>query len=391
MIHALAGLKVLELASFIAGPYCAMMLADQGAEVIKVERPGVGDENRTEPPFINGESAPFMLWNRNKRSVTLDLKTEEDRERLLKLIDEADVLIENYRTGAMERLGLGYDMLSRRNSRLIYASISGYGRTGEFTQKGGFDLVIQGFTGLMAMTGEENAGPHRLPIPVCDIAAGLYLTIGVLTALQAREQTGRGQKIETSLFEAGLSLQLYEAATVFATNAAPAKLGQKHRGVAPYQIFRTADGHITVGVAQQNFWLRLCDLIDRRELLDDPRFTTNALRVANIDQLVPLIEDALSARCGTEWLALLENAGIPCGVIQTTDLALAHPHAIAREMVVAVTHPAAGETRTLGIPIKLSETPGAIRRPAPVLGEHNGEIFEAASAWHACAPDKIGA
>jgi crotonobetainyl-CoA:carnitine CoA-transferase CaiB-like acyl-CoA transferase len=375
MANALKGIKVLELASFIAGPYCAMMLADQGADVIKVERPGVGDENRTEPPFINGESAPFMLWNRNKRSVTLDLKTDEGKAQLLKLVDDADVLIENYRTGAMERLGLGYDELSKRNKKLIYASISGYGRTGEFAEKGGFDLVIQGFTGLMALTGEEKAGPHRLPIPVCDIAAGLYLTVGVLTALQARTHTGRGQKIETSLFEAGLSLQLYEAATVFATDAAPAKLGQKHRGVAPYQIFRTGTDHITIGVAQQNFWLKLCGIIDRRELLEDPRFATNALRVANIDELVPLIEDALAAKPGEEWLELLEGAGIPCGIIQTTDRALAHEHTAVRQMVVQVEHPVAGNTRTLGIPIKLSDTPGAIRRPAPVLGEHNSEVF----------------
>lgn len=381
MAHALTGIKVLELASFIAGPYCAMMLADQGADVIKVERPGVGDENRTEPPFVNGESAPFMLWNRNKRSVTLDLKTEEGKERLLQLIDEADVLIENYRTGAMERLGLGYDVLSKRNSKLIYASISGYGRTGEFAQKGGFDLVLQGFTGLMALTGGEHEGPHRMPIPVCDVAAGLYLTIGVLTALQARERTGMGQKIETSLFEAGLSLQLYEAATVFATNAPPSKLGQKHRGVAPYQIFRARDGHITLGVAQQNFWLKMCDILDRPALLDDPRFRNNALRVENADELALLVEEALAAKSAAEWLELFEAAGIPCGAIQTTDLALSHPHTAFRDMVIPVRHPVAGDTKTLGIPIKMSETPGAIRRPAPVLGEHNEEIFGGASSW----------
>lgn len=375
MTFALSGIRVLELASFIAGPYCAMMLADQGADVIKVERPGTGDENRTEPPFINGESAPFMLWNRNKRSVALDLKSSGDREKLLALVDESDVLIENFRTGAMERLGLDYETLSRRNPRLIYASISGYGRTGEMATKGGFDLVLQGFTGLMALTGGEKEGPHRLPIPVCDIAAGLYLTIGVLTALQARALTGRGQKVETSLFEAGLSLQLYEAATVFATNAPPAKLGQKHRGVAPYQIFKTGTDHVTIGVAQQNFWLRFCDIIERPRLAEDPRFMTNALRVANIDMLVPLIEEALATKPAEYWLAQLEAMGVPCGVIQTTDKALFHDHAKVREMVVPVKHPTAGETRTLGVPVKLSETPGSVRRPAPLLGEHNYEIL----------------
>jgi crotonobetainyl-CoA:carnitine CoA-transferase CaiB-like acyl-CoA transferase len=377
MTQALSGLKVLELASFIAGPYCAMMLADQGADVIKVERPGTGDENRTEPPFINGESAPFMLWNRNKRSVTLDLKDAADKERFLALVDDADVLIENYRTGAMERLGLGFEALSRRNSRLVYASVSGYGRTGEFATKGGFDLILQGFTGLMALTGGEKEGPHRLPIPVCDIAAGLYLSFGVVAALQARERTGKGQHVETSLFEAGLSLQLYEAATVFATDTAPAKLGQKHRGVAPYQIFRTGTDHVTIGVAQQNFWIKFCSILGRPELTDDPRFASNANRVANIDELVPMIEAELAKQPAGHWLAALEEAGVPCGVIQTTDRALFHPHAQFREMVVPVKHPVAGETRTLGVPIKLSATPGAVRKAAPLLGEHNDEILGA--------------
>jgi crotonobetainyl-CoA:carnitine CoA-transferase CaiB-like acyl-CoA transferase len=318
-----------------------------------------------------------MLWNRNKRSVTLDLKNAADRERFLALVDDADVLIENYRTGAMERLGLGFEALSRRNPRLVYASVSGYGRTGEFATKGGFDLILQGFTGLMALTGGEKEGPHRLPIPVCDIAAGLYLSFGVVAALQARERTGKGQHVETSLFEAGLSLQLYEAAAVFATGTAPAKLGQKHRGVAPYQIFRTGTDHVTIGVAQQNFWIKFCSILGRPELTDDPRFASNANRVANIDELVPMIEAELAKQPASHWLAALEEAGVPCGVIQTTDRALFHPHAQFREMVVPVKHPVAGETRTLGVPIKMSATPAAVRTAAPLLGEHNDEILGA--------------
>jgi crotonobetainyl-CoA:carnitine CoA-transferase CaiB-like acyl-CoA transferase len=227
----------------------------------------------------------------------------------------------------------------------------------------------------MMLTGPENAGPHRLPIPVCDIAAGLYLTVGVLTALQARTKTGIGQLVETSLFEAGLSLQLYEAATVFASGKAPEKLGQRHRGVAPYQIFATGSDHITIGVAQQNFWLRFCGIIDRPDLVDDTRFATNALRVANTRELVPLIEKALATRSSTDWLQRLEAAGIPCGVIQSTDKALAHDHAASRQMVVSLKHPVAGETKTLGIPIKFSETPGGIRRPAPLLGQHTEEVL----------------
>lgn len=373
-MQALEGLKVLELASFIAGPYCAMTLADQGADVIKVERPGVGDENRTEPPFVNGESAPFMLWNRNKRSITMNLKDPEQKKQFLELVDEADVLIENYRTGAMDRLGLDYETLSKRNPRLIYASISGYGRSGEFATKGGFDLVLQGFTGLMALTGPEDDGPHRMPIPVCDITAGMQLTIGILTALEARHKTGRGQWVESSLFDAGLSLQLYESAGVFATGEPPERLGQRHRGVAPYQIFQTSTDHITIGVAQQNFWLKLCSLIGREDLNDDPRFCDNAVRVANIKELVPLLEEQLVKKSAEYWLQALEDVGVPCGVIQTTDRALAHPLTEARSMVVPVTHPKAGKHKTLGIPIKLSATPGSIRRHAPMLGEHDGEI-----------------
>ena len=373
-MRALEGLKVLELASFIAGPYCAMTLADQGADVLKIERPGVGDENRTEPPFVNGESAPFMLWNRNKRSVTMNLKDPGDKARFLELVDEADVLIENYRTGAMERLGLGYDDLSARNPGLIYASISGYGRNGDFSGKGGFDLVLQGFTGLMSITGAEDHGPHRLPIPVCDITAGMQLAIGVLTALQARERTGRGQRVESSLYEAGLSLQLYESAAVFATGEAPEKLGQRHRGVAPYQIFPTQTDHITVGVAQQNFWKQLCHLIGREELFADPRFEDNARRMENVRELVPMIEAEMVKQPADYWLRELEAAGVPCGVIQTTDRALAHPLAAQREMVLSVKHPVAGDHQTLGIPVKLWDTPGAVTRPAPLLGEHNGEL-----------------
>ena len=258
MAESLAGLKVLELATFIAGPYCTMTLADHGADVIKIERPVTGDENRAEPPFIEGESAPFMLWNRNKRSVVLDLKTEEGRANFLSLVDTADVVVENYRPGTMDQLGLGWDTLKQRNSRLIYGAVSGYGRTGTLSRKGGFDLVMQGLTGLMALTGPIDGPPHRMPIPICDIAAALHLTIGVLLALQVREQSGRGQLVETSLFEAGLSLQLYEAAAYFATGETPPRLGQKHRAVAPYQVYQTQTGYITVGVAHQNFWVAFC-------------------------------------------------------------------------------------------------------------------------------------
>jgi crotonobetainyl-CoA:carnitine CoA-transferase CaiB-like acyl-CoA transferase len=380
MRGSLDGIRVLEAASFIAGPYCAMMLADQGADVIKIERPGSGDENRAEPPFVKGESAPFMLWNRNKRSVTLDLKADDDKEQFLKLVDTADVLIENFRTGAMERLGFGYEELAKRNPRLIYASVTGYGGTGPLSKTGGFDLVLQGFTGLMALSGGEHEGPHRLPIPICDIAAGLYLSVGVLSALQARERTGRGQRVETSLYEAGLALQLYEAAAFFATGTTPKKLGQKHRGVAPYQVFPTSDGHITLGIAQQNFWVRFCELVGQRELASDPRFGTNGDRMANNDELVLVMNEILAKDSTKNWLERLSALGIPCGPIQTTDQALTHEQAIAREMVVSVTHPVVGMTKTLGSPIKMSEFPPSVRTSAPLLGEHNDSLLGSLAA-----------
>ena len=380
MRGSLDGIRVLEAASFIAGPYCAMMLADQGADVIKVERPGSGDENRAEPPFFKGESAPFMLWNRNKRSVTLDLKVAEDKERFLKLVDTADVLIENFRTGAMDRLGFGYEELALRNPRLIYASVTGYGGTGPLSKTGGFDLVLQGFTGLMALSGGEHEGPHRLPIPICDIAAGLYLSVGVLSALQARERTGRGQRVETSLYEAGLALQLYEAASYFATGETPRKLGQKHRGVAPYQVFPTSDGHITLGIAQQNFWIRFCESVGQPELASDPRFTTNGNRMTNNDDLVVVMTDILVKDTTEAWLNRLDALGVPSGPIQTTDQALTHEQAVVRGMVVSVTHPIVGVTKTLGSPIKMSEFPPSVRMPAPLLGEHNDSLLESLAA-----------
>jgi crotonobetainyl-CoA:carnitine CoA-transferase CaiB-like acyl-CoA transferase len=380
MRGSLDGIRVLEAASFIAGPYCAMLLADQGADVIKIERPGSGDENRAEPPFFKGESAPFMLWNRNKRSVALDLKADADRENFMRLIDTSDVLIENFRTGAMDRLGFGYEELAKRNPRLIYASVTGYGGTGPLARTGGFDLVLQGFTGLMALSGGEHEGPHRLPVPICDIAAGLYLSVGVLSALQARERTGRGQRVETSLYEAGLALQLYEAASYFATGATPKKLGQKHRGVAPYQVFPTSDGHITLGIAQQNFWVRFCELVGQPELASDSRFATNGERMANNDELVGLMNGILVKDTTEAWLDRLQALGIPSGPIQTTDQALTHEQAVARGMVVSVTHPTVGETKTLGSPIKMSEFPPTVRTPAPLLGEHNDSLLGSLAA-----------
>ena len=352
-----------------------MVLADHGADVIKVERPGGGDDARKMPPFVGGESAPFMIWNRNKRSVVIDLKTEAGKSELLSLIDGADVVIENFRPGTLERLGLGWATLSVRNPRLIYAAISGFGQTGPYRERGGFDLVSQGMSGLMSVCGPKDGPPHRMPIALSDVAAGMHLAIGVLCALEARHRSGRGQLVETSLLESALSFGVYEAAHVAATGTPPPRLGQAHRGSSPYQVFPTADGWITLGAAQDNFWTRLCDLLGTPELRKDARFAKNGDRVRNNDALVALLEEHFKSKPSAHWLAALAAAGIPSGPVLDFDQAMADPHVVARGMAVETAHPTAGNLKTLGIAVKLSDTPGALRRPAPRLGEHTAEVL----------------
>jgi crotonobetainyl-CoA:carnitine CoA-transferase CaiB-like acyl-CoA transferase len=372
---ALQRLTVVDLSSHLSGPYCAMLLADHGADVIKVERPDGGDDARGMPPFVGGESAPFMIWNRNKRSVVIDLKSEEGKAQLLQLIDRADVLIENFRPGTLDRLGLGWSVLSARNPRLIYAAISGFGQTGPYRERGGFDLITQGMSGLMSVTGPKDGPPHRMPIAISDVAAGMHLAVGVLAALEARHHTGRGQLVETSLLESAMSYGVYEAAHVAATGERPPRLGQAHRGSSPYQVFPTADGWITVGAAQSNFWTRLCGMLGAPELEADPRFATNADRVRNNEALVALLEARFREKPSAHWLEALQKLGIPSGPVLEFEEAMADPHIVARGMVVETEHPAAGTIRTLGIPVKMSDTPGTLRRPAPRLGEHTAEVL----------------
>ena len=376
MESALEQLSVVDLSSHLSGPYCAMLLADHGADVIKIERPGSGDDARSMPPFVGGESAPFMIWNRNKRSVELDLKTDVGKEEFLRLIDNADVLIENFRPGTLDRIGLGWPALAERNPRLIYGAISGFGQTGPYRRRGGFDLVAQGMSGLMSICGPRDGPPHRLPIALSDIVAGMHLAVGILSAVEARHHTGRGQMVETSLLEAALSLGVYEAAHVSATGEKPPRLGQAHRGNSPYQVFETADGWITVGAAQENFWMRLCDIIEMPHLQRDPRFATNGERVRNNDELVTLLQGQFRAKPSDYWLSAMEAAGIPAGPVMSIDQALSDPHVIGRDMLVETSHPSAGKFDVLGIPVKLSDTPGRIRRPAPRLGEHTDEVLK---------------
>jgi len=375
MAGALEHFLVLDLTSHLSGPYCAMLLADHGADVIKVEPPS-GDSARKMPPFVNGESAPFMTWNRNKRSVVLDLKQAADKQALLALIDRADILIENYRPGVLDRLGLGWDVLHARNPRLILASISGFGQTGPYASRGGFDLITQAMSGLMSTNGPADGPPFRLPIAISDVTAGMFLAFGVLAAVEARHRTGEGQRVETSLLEAATSLAVYESAHYFATGTRPARIGQQHRGSSPYQCFETADGYITLGASQQHFFEGLCKLVGAPELLTDPRFKTNADRVRHNEPLIELLAPKLRLKPSAYWLQALESLGIPAGPVLHYDEVYTDPQILAREMVVETDHPVTGRFKTMGVTVKLSETPGGVRAPAPRLGEHTADVLQ---------------
>ncbi|MBW4089946.1 MAG: CoA transferase [Proteobacteria bacterium] len=373
MPGALEGLRVLDLTSNLSGPYCCMLLADHGADVLKLEQPGKGDAARQMPPFVAGESAPFMIWNRNKRSVAIDLKT--DRARFLELVDSADFVVENFRPGVMDRLGLGWNAIHARNPRVIMGSISGFGQTGPYAARGGYDLISQAMSGLMSINGPEDGPPYRLPIAISDVAAGMFLAFGLLAALEARHRSGQGQYVETSLVEAATSFCVYEAAHYFATGTRPPRIGQQHRGSSPYQVFATADGFITIGASQQKFFVAFCAIVGLPGLVDDPRFASVAERVAHNRELVALLAEPLRTQPSARWLDALEAAGIPAGPVLGFDQVFTDPHMLARGMVAETTHPVTGAFRTLGVPVKLSATPGSVRRPAPRLGEHTDDVL----------------
>jgi crotonobetainyl-CoA:carnitine CoA-transferase CaiB-like acyl-CoA transferase len=373
----LTGLKVIDLSHVMAGPACAMLLADMGADVIKVEKlPGGEDARHMVPPTICGESAAFLIMNRNKRGIALDLKTEAGRRVLTRLVQDADVLIENYRRGTMERMGFGYDAVHALNPRLIYCSISGFGRTGPYADRGGFDLVTQGMSGLMSITGEgPGCPPMKIGAPVTDITAGILACVGVLAALHSCASTGQGQMVDTSLFEAGIIHTYWQSAICFATGQAPGPMGTRHPLNAPYQAFPVADGWITVGAANQGNWLRLLEALGVPEMAHDPRFVNNADRMRNLPALEAALTPLFKARSSGEWLRRLEEAGVPAGPVLDVGQMHADPQALAREMIVETTHPTAGQVAAIGLPIKFSETPGSVRRAAPVLGQHTREVL----------------
>ncbi len=369
-------MRVLELAQIMAGPTCGALLADMGADVIKVEKVGGGDDSRGyREPRVNGVSAPFLMLNRNKRGIVLDLKHEQGRQILLRMVRDADVLVENYRRGTLEKLGLAYDVLAAANPALIYCAITGFGRDGPLSDRGGFDLVAQGFAGLMAITGEPGRPPVKNGNPVSDINAGLLAVSGILAAYAHRLQTGQGQIVDTSLFEAALQQTYWHASSYFATGTSPGPLGSAHILTAPYQAFAASDGFINIGGANQANWERIAQVLGHPEWRDDPRFATNTARMSNRDALVTAMNAVLVTRTRAAWMALLDAAGVPAGPVHSLGEALTHPQALARGMVVDLVHPEAGATKAIGCPIHFSATPTRVDRPAPLLGEHTRELL----------------
>ena len=376
MAGPLAGVKVLELAQIMAGPTCGMLLADLGADVIKVERVPGGDDTRLmNRPSVQGESAAFMAMNRNKRGIALNLKLPAAQAALKRMVERADVVTENYRKGALEKLGLGYETLKKINPALIYCSISGFGRTGPYADRGGYDLIAQGMSGLMAITGEPGRAPAKHGAPTCDINAGMLGALGVVSAYVHRLKTGEGQLVDTSLFEAGIHQTFWQSAMYFATGEAPGPTGSAHILSAPYQAFRAADGWLTIGGANQANWERLVRVLDAPQLLQDPRFASNTERMKHLEALTHIINDRLRGWKVQDLITALEAQGVPCGPINSIADMAADPQALAREMVVELDHPRAGRTRALGLPIKLSATPGGVQRPAPTFGQHTREVL----------------
>lgn len=384
--RALAGIRVLDVTQVMAGPFCGMVLADLGADVVKVEPPA-GDSTRQMPGAVGSDSPSFNAVNRGKRSIVLDLKIREGREAFERLVRSTDILIENYRPGVMDGLGLGYDALARIQPRLVYASISGYGQTGPDRARGGFDLIAQGVAGIMSVTGEPGRPPVKAGVPVTDLAAGLFALVGILAALEDRHRSGLGQRVETSLVDAGVALSVWEATEYFSGIGTPTALGSAHRMNAPYQAIRCADGYITLGAANERLFRRLCDVLERPEWPQMPEFADNASRVVHRAALAGRIEEITTQKACRHWLALLESNDIPCGPINDYAQVFADRQVRAREMVVEVDHPTLGHLRTLGSPIKLSATPPEVDRRAPMLGEHTAEILGAAGF----AEDEIAA
>ena len=373
----IAEVRVLELAQIMAGPACGLMLADLGAEVIKIEKTAGGDDTRKFlPPDINGESAAFMMMNRNKKGLALNLKEQEGINIFKKMVEQSDVVIENFRKGTLEKLGIGYEDLKKINPKIILCEISGYGRTGPYADKGGFDLVAQGMSGLMSITGESSdKPPMKVGAPLTDITAGILGATGVLAALINREKTGKGQRVDTSLYEAGIVHTYWQSAIAGATGKSPGPLGSAHPLTAPYQAFKTKDNWITIGASNQNNWMNLLNAIERVDLQEDDRFKDNNSRMKNLEALAPILQEELLKKTSNEWIKIFDDKGLPCGPINSITEMHNDPHTLDRKMVIEVDNKKAGKSKAIGMPIKFSDTNANTEIGAPNFGQHTDEIL----------------
>jgi len=377
MSQVLKGIKVLDLTRALAGPYCTMLLADYGAEVIKVELPGTGDDTRGwGPPFVQGESAYFMSINRNKKSLSLDMKNPKSKDILERMIKQSDVIVENFRPGAADRLGLGYEQVKKINPKIIYCSISGFGQDGPYRELPGFDQTLQGMGGMMSITGEPDGPPMKVGVAIADISGGMFAAFGIMLALFHRQKTGTGQWVDTSLLDSQIAWLTYRAGEFFASGKIPEKVGSGHPMIVPYQAFKAKDEYINIAVGNDQLWKKFCKVINMENIMDDPKFATNAKRVENRKELIGILQKVIETKTGAEWLKLLEDAGIPAGPIYTLDKLFADPQVLHRKMMIELQHPKAGRIKVTGVPVKLSETPGEISAPPPLLGQHNKEVLK---------------
>ena len=375
MAGALHDLKVVDLTRTLAGPFCTMMLGDMGAEVVKIEEPEAGDETRQWFPFWNEESTQFLTFNRNKRSLTVNLKEPEGVHIVRQLAAEADVMIESFRAGALDRMGLGYDDIKQRNPGIVYCSISGYGRTGPLAEMPGYDLIIQAYSGLMQLTGDPDGLPLRVGFSLVDLFAGMMAYGSILTALRHRDRTGEGQWVEAALLDGQVATLSYHATGYFGTGVEPQRMGSGHPSLVPYQSFESSDGYFIVGCANQGLWERLCRALDQPEFLADPRFATNTDRVAHRAECVDLLMDIFRTNTTTHWVALITAAGVPCGPINRVSEVVSNPQVLARQMIAEIEHPNVPDLKFPNSPLKLTASPAAVRRPPPLLGQHNAEVL----------------
>jgi formyl-CoA transferase len=376
MSQPLEGFRILDLSRILAGPYCSMLLGDLGAEVIKVERPGVGDDTRAwGPPFAAGESAYYLCANRNKKSITVNLKSPDGQEIIRQLARVSDVLLENFKVGELTELGLGYDQLKELNPGLVYCSITGYGQTGPDKDLPGYDFIIQGRGGVMSITGEPDGEPMKVGVAVVDITAGLFAANAIQAALLARARTGRGQALDIALLDAQVAWLANVASNYLVSNKRPERFGNGHPTIVPYQSFRARDGFFCLAVGNDGQWRKLCTMLKRSDLADDPRFATNPARVQQREALIPLLQEVFATADIAHWLREIAAAGIPCGPVQSIDQVFADPQVLQREMVWTVPHPTANAVRLVGSPLKLSETPVMLRSHPPLLGEHTNEVL----------------